>query len=143
MKTQAALAAKAIKTELKAAFPKVKFSVTSDNFSGGNSVRISWVDGPTYDLVAAITKKYQYGHFDGMTDSYEYSNNRDDIPQAKFVQNQRTVSEQRKNEIWENLVKTMAGLEGKTQNDYLADWNCWASQMIQRVASKTTFECGK
>lgn len=90
----AALAAKAIRKELKEKFPGVKFSVRSSNFSMGNSVDISYdvithgVEGdnkaPVKD-VWDIASKYQYGHFDGMTDSYEYSNFHDDLPQVKYV----------------------------------------------------------
>lgn len=83
----------AIKAELKNIFPDVKFSVTSDSFSMGNSVRIAWNDGPTVEQVEEITGKYQYGHFDGMQDLYEYSNKRDDIPQAKYVTETRTMSD--------------------------------------------------
>ena len=89
-----AAAAKAIREELKKEFDGVKFSVKSDSFSMGNSVRISWTDGPTKEGVRNITNKYQYGHFDGMTDMYESSNNIDDIPQAKYVSEDRTVSEE-------------------------------------------------
>lgn len=91
-KSTAANCAGAIKEELKAKFPGVKFSVKSSNFSGGNSVHINWTDGPTTDEVDAITKRYQYGHFDGMTDMYEYSNNIEGLPQAKYVQTSRDMS---------------------------------------------------
>jgi len=57
-------------------------------------VDINWTDGPTDDQVNKITKKYQYGHFDGMIDCYEYSNNREDIPQAKFVMCSRELSDE-------------------------------------------------
>lgn len=60
---------KRIKAELKAAFPETKFSVRSETFSMGNAVRISWSFGPTDKAVCAIVKKYEYGRFDGMTDS--------------------------------------------------------------------------
>jgi len=92
--TGAAQAAAAIREELKTKFKGVKFSVTSDNFSMGNSVHISWTDGPTEDEVSAITSKYQYGHFNGMEDIYEYSNSREDIPQAKYVSEHRKQSEE-------------------------------------------------
>ncbi len=92
--TQAALTAKAIKKELKKAFPTIKFSVKSSNFSMGDSVDISWNLGPHTDQVDKIVNKYQYGHFDGMTDYYEYSNKRDDIPQAKYVSTQRRYQTQ-------------------------------------------------
>lgn len=67
-------ATKNIRTELKAAFPAVKFSVTSETFSMGDAIRISWIDGPTTKEVDAVTKRYQAGSFDGMQDLYEYGN---------------------------------------------------------------------
>lgn len=85
--------AKAIRQELKENFPETKFSVTSEGFAGGDAVNISWEDGPTTDQVEEITGKYQYGHFDGMIDMYEHSNKRDDIPQAKFVQTRRELTD--------------------------------------------------
>ena len=71
--TGAALTAKMIKKRLTALYPRIKFSVTSDTFSMGNSVDIRWTDGPTSEAVNAITKQYQYGNFDSMTDSYDYT----------------------------------------------------------------------
>lgn len=89
----AAAAAAAIKTELTDAFPGIKFSVTSSTFAGGDSVRIAWIDGPTRRQVEELSAKYQHGHFNGMEDIYEYSNQREDIPQAKYVQESRSMSE--------------------------------------------------
>lgn len=57
---------------LKAAFPAVRFSVTSER---GCTVNVNWTDGPTVARVEAITAGFQAGHFDGMTDSYEYDRN--------------------------------------------------------------------
>ncbi|HWI50121.1 MAG TPA: LPD29 domain-containing protein [Rummeliibacillus sp.] len=78
-----------IKAELKKAFPSAKFSVTSDC----NSVRITWVNGPSHKKVDEITSKYKMGNFDGMTDSYDYSNRREDIPQVSYVFLNREISE--------------------------------------------------
>lgn len=94
--TGAAACAAAIRAELKNNFEGFKFSVTADTFANGNAVRINWVDGPTVEQVESFTSKYQYGHFDGMTDMYEYTNSRDDLPQAKYVQTQRSMSEETK-----------------------------------------------
>ncbi len=91
-----ASAAKLIRQELKKAFPLVKFSVTSESYSMGDSVNVSWTNGPNTDKVNEIVKKYQYGHFNGMEDIYENSNNRVDIPQTKFVQTRREIT----NNIW-------------------------------------------
>jgi len=97
--TTAALASKAIRAEIKAAFPGVPFKIRSENYSGGNSVNVyignrEQIEHPVYgqiwknetgDKVMEMIRKYQYGHFDGMNDIYEYSNDRKDIPQVKFV----------------------------------------------------------
>lgn len=74
--TRGRLAATNIRTELKKAFPKVKFKVTSDR----NSVNVSWTDGPAYDVVNKLVGKYQGGSFNGMEDIYE------DNPDATFGQ---------------------------------------------------------
>ena len=94
IKSSQAQAAQAIRKELKEAFPGVKFSVTSEGYSMGDSVHINWTDGPSTKQVETYTKKYQYGHFNGMEDLYENSNNRDDIPQSKFVFAQRELSDE-------------------------------------------------
>ncbi len=58
--------AKDIRKELKAAFPGVKFRVTSKTFSGGNSVNIHWTYGPSLKSVEKIVDPFQGGHFDGV-----------------------------------------------------------------------------
>jgi len=67
MKTMAANAAAAIRKELKENFPTQKFTVQSENYTGGDSVRIKWVDGVKESAVKNIVDKYQYGHFKGTT----------------------------------------------------------------------------
>lgn len=79
--------AMAIKAEFETVFKGLKIRAHSSNFANGNSVTISANFKCQADLDRAHTlaSKYQYGHFDGMTDMYEYSNPRSDVPQAKFV----------------------------------------------------------
>jgi hypothetical protein len=89
MKTTHARTAQEIRKILKKEFPTIKFKVTSESYSMGSSVRIEWTDGVTSEKVDELVKKFQYGHFDGMQDLYEYSNSRDDIPQVKYVQTER------------------------------------------------------
>lgn len=105
--TGAAATAKAIKARLKAEFSGVKFSVKSSNYSMGNSVSISWTDGPLYEQVDAITRQYQYGHFDGMTDSYEHRDINPvlDCPGAKYVNCNRALSPEYKAQIQEVLER--------------------------------------
>ncbi|CAK0749238.1 hypothetical protein CCP3SC1AL1_1690002 [Gammaproteobacteria bacterium] len=88
------LAARNIRTELKRAFPGHKFSVTSESFSMGDSVDISWVDGPTVKAVEAITNRYSKGHFDGMEDIYNYNTTAftDTFGGSKYVHTHRQVT---------------------------------------------------
>lgn len=64
------LAAENIRRELKRRFPGVKFTVRSESYSMGNSVNVSWTDGPTQKAVEEVTDRHKGGSFDGMTDSY-------------------------------------------------------------------------
>ncbi len=60
--------AKIIRTDLKAAFPGVKFSVRSSNYAGGSSIDIKWTDGPLASEVDEIAGAYEGRGFDGMID---------------------------------------------------------------------------
>jgi hypothetical protein len=75
-----------LKADLETNFPGVKFSVKSKSFSMGDSIDASWTDGPTYQQVDLIARTYQEGHFDGMTDMYEYDNTKKfEKGSAKYV----------------------------------------------------------
>ena len=103
-KTHAALAAALIRKELKAAGIEAK-KVTSENYSMGSNVNVTIIDATpeTKAKAETICKKYQAGHFDGMIDCYEYSNSRDDIPQAKFVFVRNEASPEMKQRIYDWL----------------------------------------
>lgn len=105
MKNTATICAKAVKKELKEKFPGIKFSVTSESFTGGDAVRVSWEDGPTYDKVDILLTKYQYGHFNGMQDLYEFSNVRNDIPQVKYLSCNRYISEKTRINLFPSAEK--------------------------------------
>jgi len=94
MKTTAARTAQAIRKDLKAAFPSVKFSVRSQTYSMGDNVNVSWTDGPTTHEVKKIIGKYEQGSFDPMTDMYEYDNDIEGLPQTKYLFVNRISSEQ-------------------------------------------------
>lgn len=103
--TGAAATAAAIRARLKKEFPGVKFSVTSKNFSMGNSVDIDWTDGPFYDQVNDITYQYCYGRFDGQQD-LSYNVDIDPAlgcPGSKFVSCHRRLSPEYKAKIKEVL----------------------------------------
>ena len=136
--TEAAKAAKAIKAELKEAFPSMKFSVRSSNFSMGNSVNIGWTNGPITEAVEEITNKYQYGHFDGMIDLYKYSNSREDIPQSKYVFANRTLTDEiraaKKAEIAEKF-----GIEDpENEKEWLKVFDRWSQEVVYRELQHQT-----
>ena len=60
--------AKLIRKSLKEAFPGVKFSVVSSKYSGGSSISIKWIDGPTTEQVDEITSRFEGSYFDGSID---------------------------------------------------------------------------
>lgn len=60
--------AKLVRVALKSAFPGVKFSLRSDQYSGGASVSVRWTDGPIVSGVRAVTGNYTGGGFDSSID---------------------------------------------------------------------------
>jgi hypothetical protein len=60
--------AKLVRAALKKGFPGVKFSVRSDTYSMGASIRVNWTDGPCTAAVRAITGQFSGSGFDGMID---------------------------------------------------------------------------
>lgn len=118
-------AAKGLRSELKAAFPGIKFSVRTRYFSGGESINISWSFGPTTKAVGAISKKYEYGRFDGMTDSSSVEDTLVSMPDgevkilggAKFVQTSRNFesikNDYRSESLFiERVMRDLCALQG-------------------------------
>lgn len=61
-----------VRQQLAACFPGQKFSVRSDTYSGGASVRVRWTDGPTEKDVDRAVARYENSWFDGMQDLRHY-----------------------------------------------------------------------
>lgn len=66
-------AAVMIRKVLASTFPKVKFSVRIDRYSMGESIGISWTDGPTEKRVELELAAFKTKGFDGMTDSTTFA----------------------------------------------------------------------
>lgn len=60
--------AKLVRAELKKNFPGVTFSVRSKTYSGGASIDIHYVDGPTTKQVKHVAYRFEGAEFDGMID---------------------------------------------------------------------------
>lgn len=114
--TEAARAAKLIRGHLRK--NGIKANVRSSNFSMGNSVTVKVSDLTPVALNAVQTycAQYQYGHFDGMTDVYEYSNGNDDIAQAKYVSVSCEYSDTLRQPAWEWLCSHIDGMEDAPQS---------------------------
>lgn len=65
--------AQLIREALKAAFPGVKFSVTSDSFANGTSVDIRYTDGPSRKQVEQVYAPFIMGHYNSQEELYEYN----------------------------------------------------------------------
>lgn len=109
------VAAKNIRVELKKAFPKVKFSVKSESFSGGNAIRVSWTDGPTSAQVEEVADKYRAGRFDGMTDCYDYEFSFwcEAFGDAKYISTRREVT----NQLVERVLAALAEKYGAIDDE--------------------------
>jgi protein-L-isoaspartate O-methyltransferase len=106
-----ARAAKNLKTELSRKWPDVRWSVTSESYSMGNSVRIGWTDGPTRDQVREISAKYQYGSYDHQQDMATSDSSAEGkaveivLGRARHVSESRKISEPAQNAILELIER--------------------------------------
>ena len=138
MKSEHATAAQKIRKELKTNFPKIKFSVTSKIYTGGSSIHIDYNNGVPSSEIEKITNKYEYGHFNGMEDLYEYSNVNDDLPQVKYIIIQRNITDDIKETIKKKLEKSF-GIDFSNEKKVFEKFHCWPDQVIFRETAKQTF----
>ncbi len=135
IKTQAAQCAALIRKELKETFPQTKFKITSSNYSMGDSVNVSWVDGAAHEAVEQLLAKYQYGRFNGCEDLYESTNRRDDIAQTKYLFCERKISDEIYLAKFEELKQTWDILKeitdiNATNQELFAYCNCWTARQF-------------
>lgn len=64
--------AELVREALKKNFPGIKFSVRSRSYSGGASIDVHWILGPTTREVDAVCRQYESADFDGMIDLETY-----------------------------------------------------------------------
>ena len=102
----------------------IKGSCKSRGYSMGDSVDI-YVE----DLSPSMTEKlkdefskYQYGHFDGMTDSYDYDNCDDSIPQTKYLFVNNDFSDKMKNKAIQYLLDNYGVKDDETAQKCFGNW---------------------
>lgn len=149
-------AAKNIRIELKRAFAGVKFSVVSKSYSGGNSIRVSWTDGPTSQQVGEITCKYSGGDFDGSIDLYTYSRSAwtDAFGDAKYIFCSRDYSDKMLDSVIGRVCRRLGGVDRSVEQataDYKAGklWNvltsggCDLPREIGRALERHTYSIAR
>lgn len=112
-----------VRKRLKEAFPGVKFSVRTDHHT---AVRINWTDGPTEKAVNALVGDLVGGHFDGMTDMYEYNGNGSG---AKYIFTNRDISAEWKTEILGEFTR----ITGVEIDPAANDWAMWDTMVPLNV----------
>ena len=143
-----ARAAKAIRTKIRATWPGTTFRVTSDSFAGGNAVDVTWTDGPTISQVERLIHWHEAGTFDGMTDSYDYDRIHPNIPQAKYVQTHRAISDRARSEAEAYIAATYEPMDPITTRDYIHRTTyrqslvCDDCQHVAHVGDNFCEECG-
>jgi len=113
-------ATKNIRIELKRRFPKVKFSIKSESFAGGDAIRVGWTDGPTNEEVEQTTSKYSAGSFDGSQDLYNYENTiwTKAFGDAKYVTESRDYSPEAVQQTLNEIAETFHDGEIPTAEQY-------------------------
>ncbi len=144
MKYPHSQAAALIRKELKK--NGIPASVSSKSYSMGDSVNVLLTENPlpaTVKKVEEFTAQYQYGHFDGMTDMYEISNNNNDIPQTKHLFVNTEYSDEFKQLAWDHVRATMHGGDDAPENvEEAYNYNLqgeWGSSWVHRVLAGVEF----
>jgi hypothetical protein len=134
--------AKLVRAALKERHPGVKFSVRSDTYSNGASIRVRWTDGPTAEEVRSTTQLYTGATFDGMIDlkSYHSSILVDEAgdPElvsfgADFIFETRDLSDELKAKITAEYERQW----GRPYDPNYHDGGCYASDRWYRIAQVT------
>lgn len=121
-----------LRAMLKVEFPGVKFSVSSNSYSGGDSARVKYVDGPAYGKVNRVVGKFGTKNFDGMQDLEEdCSTAFNDVAGGfSYVHLYRDISDGIRGKVRDLFVEKGFGKYG--ENDLV--------RMVSDVCEKTDFD---
>ncbi len=111
MKSAHAQVAALIKKELKK--HGIKCTAKSKEFTGGDSVTVTVFDqsNETMEKINKFCKKFNGGRFCPFQDLYEYSNEKSDVPQTKYLFINNEYTEELKSEMYlffKNYYQTWA-----------------------------------
>lgn len=121
---------------LKKEFPTTQFSVTNNHSS---SYDISWVDGPTVEMVEKFSNLFVGTGFDGMTDSTIHYNSyfMDKFGYLGYVSTHRNVSEDNRIAAMNTLNADMGTSFG--MKDYIESERAYMSDLVYRHTRKIDY----
>lgn len=95
--------AKIIRTHLKE--QGLKGKVRAEGTRGASSVSVNLFNASPAQVesVKQFAMKYKYGRFDGMTDGYNITNSRDDIPQVAYLWVEASFDDEHKQRALDSL----------------------------------------
>jgi len=108
-------------------------SIRYKSYSMGCSVDVDCLDCSKHEreFLKTLLDRYQYGHFDGMTDCYEYSNKRTDVErQAKYVFLNVNYSDEMRDKAKQFLKDRYDVTDDKSS---MAKLNEWYDTMVWRT----------
>lgn len=132
MKTQAAQAAQEIRKVLRGVFPEIKFRVNSQTYAGGDSVSINYVNGVPSAEVEKWVKGFQCGKFNSMEDIYEYSDNVEGRPQAKYIMVSREISNDKREEAKRKIAEKFGIEQIENEQEWYNKTGEWSDIRILR-----------
>jgi len=118
-----AAAAKMIRNHLKTL--GIACKVRSDSYSGGSSIRIQIFD-QSPEVCATVRQyadQFKYGDFDGMTDSYNYRQDRNNLPKVSYVFTDNEISPELKQAAWDNLRPYINGADSLPADYAALTWS--------------------
>jgi hypothetical protein len=116
MASTEAQAASMIRKHLKSLGIVARVRSRSASMMNAVDVYLTDADPATVQKVEEYVDQFQYGHFDGMTDCYEYSNKRDDLPQVKYTHVSVTYTDAVQQKAWDHLRGYLGGMESAPAN---------------------------
>ena len=114
-----ASAAKMIRKHLKELGIKATVRASSGSMTSSVNVDVEEVLPATFTLIKEFCAQFEMGHFDGMTDMYEYSNIDDDRPQVKFVFVHHVYTDETK-QAATDYIDAINGIEYNEKDRYVS-----------------------
>ena len=139
----AADTARMIRKDLKREFPGQKFYVRTSTYSGGASISIDWMDGPTTAEVDTVVKVYEGADFDGMIDLKTYISHWM-LPDGS-VQIAKTTGTEGSGGFIHRIETDKPHPDAKLVHfmaDYINGSRAYSREFVDRVAAQVTAEIG-